>query len=223
MGTTTTANFLIYLTLELGQRGDIASYDDLWINAGYNWLTSRKDLYFPELEWKAATSVNTADGTQYIDTTSDMLYVQGVLDTTNTQWLEKIKPREYFKFTDRGTAAAEDKPTRWTHAAGGSNRGYIYLYPTPDDTYAVTRYARMLPTALTGSATTVIGTEWDDVVLKAAVWLARMRLNDFARAKDDKATLDEMIRGIKGLYDRENINMKEGVIPDPAWHNRNNA
>jgi hypothetical protein len=218
MGTYGCDDFITYLTLELGNLGNITAYDDLWVNAGYNWLTSRKDLYFPELEWKAAASVNTADGTAYIDTTSDVLYVQGVLDTTNGQWLEKIHPREYFKFTDRATAAAEDKPTRWTHVAGGSNRGYIYLYPTPDAIYAMTRYYRALPTALTGTATTVIGTEWDEVILKAAVWLARMRLNQFDRAKEDKATLDEMIKGIKGLYDRENIDMEEGVIPHPSWH-----
>jgi hypothetical protein len=147
MGTYTAANFITYLTLELGQRGDITAYDDLWINAGYNWLTSRKDLYFPELEWKAATSVNTVDGTAYIDTTSDVLYIQGVYDTTSNQWLEKIQPRKYFKYTDRSDTAQEGAPTQWTHVAGGSNRGYIYLHPTPDAVYAITRYYRALPTA----------------------------------------------------------------------------
>jgi hypothetical protein len=45
-----------------------------------------------------------------------------------------------------------------------------------------------------------------------------MRLNDYDRAKEDKATLDEMIRGIKGLYDRENLGIEEGVTPHPSWH-----
>lgn len=221
MGTYTHANFITYLTLSLGQRDDITAYDDLWINAAYYWLTSRKDLYFPELEWLPATSADTTDGTAYIDTTSSMLFVQGVYDSTSTHWLEKIRPHKYFAYPDRSDSSAEGEPTRWTHTAGGTNRGYIYLYPTPDDTYAIIRYYRGLPTALTGSNKTVIGTEWDEIILEKAIWFGKKRLREYAgnpqQQNIDNQLIEDMIDDIKGLYDRENIHMKEGVIMDPAY------
>jgi len=217
MGTLTCANFITYLTLELGNRSDITTYDDAWINAGYYWLTARRDLYFPELDYKS-TDKTTTDGTAYVDTASTMLYVQGVYDATNLRKLRKIKPRDYFKYPDRADTDLEGEPTEWTHVAGGTNRGYIYLHPTPDDEYTLNILHRALPSALTGTNATVIGTEWDEVVLRAAVWLGKMKLQYKAdEIEHEKATLERMINDLKGLYDAENLDIDDGVKPKYAY------
>jgi len=151
-----------------------------------------------------------------VDTTSDMLIIRTIFDISNSRKLKKIPPRQYWKYTDRADSDAYGEPTRWTHVGGGSNRGYLYLHPTPDDNYNLDIFYRALPDDLSGTETTVIGAEWDEIIVKAAVWLARLRLNEYDKAKEDKIIVRDMIRDLVGLYDQENLDINDQVIPHPA-------
>lgn len=222
MGTKTFTQFRDQLKLEIYQRDDLESptnYYSIWINQAYIALVTRKDLYFPELEKDA--SATTTDGTAYVESPAYTLFIRTVFDDDNTTKLNKISWLDYIKKTDRATSTAESKPHFWTRAGGGSTRGRIYLYPTPDDAYDLTIYHRARPARLSAaSSTTEIGEEWDEIILKMAVWQTLMRLKEYDKAKEEKEMVDSMIRDLRGVYDRENIDIHRVLQPHPGYLDR---
>jgi hypothetical protein len=222
LGNYTYTNFQNYLKLEIYQRTDLETPTDYyatWINQAYINLATRKDLYFPEME--KISLAQTADGTAYVEAPSDALFVRTVFDDTSTVKLKKISWLNYIKKTDRADTTAEDAPTKWTHAGGGTGRGRLYLYQTPDATYDLSIYYRAVPSRLSGGTNkTAIGQEWDEIILKLAVWQTLMRLKEYDKAKEEKEVVDEMIRDLRGIYDRENIDRDDILQPHQAYINR---
>ena len=222
MGEKTYAEFQDEIKLEIYQRTDLESSTDYyakWFNQAYVTLATRKDLYFPEME--KFTPAQTADGTAYVESPSDTLFIRTVFDDTSTVKLKKISWLQYIKKTDRATASAENNPNKWTRAGGGTGRGRIYLYPTPDAAYDLTIYYRATPARLSDSDdTTAIGEEWDEIILKMAVWQTLMRLKEYDKAEKEKDVVDEMIRDLRGIYDRENIDRDDILQPHQAYINR---
>lgn len=216
MGTYTLENFETYLTLELGQRGDISTLVDRWINTAYIDFCTRdkfwglripKKFKFPELD--SSQPDVTADGTAYISTPSDCLYVYTVHDDTNDKDLAGISWRSYLKKSGRATTTSENKPTKWVRS--GSR---IYLSPTPDAAYAVTTYYRKIPIVLATGAVTVIQSIWDEPILKLAVIQSLMRLKEYDKAKIEKAEWMEMMAAKLGIYENEPIDREEFFAPD---------
>lgn len=222
MGNYTYENFQSYLKLETYNRDDLESPTDyyaLWINQAYINLATRKDLYFPELEKFA--SATTADGVAYVEIPEKTLFVRTVFDDDNSTKLVRISWLNYIKKTDRDDSDAEGKPTKWVHSGGGTDRGRVYLYQTPDDAYDLTVYYRAVPDRLANDAdTTDIGEEWDEIILKLAVSQSLARLKEYDKAKEEKEIVDDMIKNLKGVYDRENIDRNDILKPHPGYLRR---
>jgi len=210
MGTEIFDSLKKLLKFELGERTDLSTHTDLgdmygkWINSAYLTLTTtdsikgvRGHLYFPELHTSDATQ-STSDGTAYIDVPTGTVYIEGVWDTTNDVGLENISWREYKSYTGRSDSNAENKPTEWVRRGS-----YIYLYPTPDATYACTVYYKKKPTVLTSSNATEIGAEWDEPILKLAVIFGLMKLKRYEEAAIEKKAWTEMMYGLVGMYNKE--------------------
>lgn len=211
------------LTTNLGERGDISSKADDWINTAYMTLVTqsrlygvnvRKRFYFPELE-TVSSSTDTTDGTAYISTPSDCLIVRAVWDSTNDNMLTKVSWRDYLSRTGRADSDAEGIPQDYCR-----NGSRIYLGPTPDDAYAMYVYHRKRVTLMSDDDdTTDIGTEWDEVIVKLATVQSLLRLKDYEAYKIEKAELISMIQGVIDIYEQEELDRRDIRKPDPAYNN----
>jgi len=211
MGSYQFSTFKAYLKLMMGQRKDVENVGstnmyEVWINAAYKDIATKKTLlgtragfYFPQLE-TVDDSQSTTDGTAYVDVPSDCLTVRQIYDATNDRELSYIPPQTYFGYTDRSDTSAEGQPTEWTR-----HGTKIYLHPTPDDSYTLHIYYKMIPSELSNPTdTTVLDDAWDEPILylaayKACVWLPG---KDEDAKKYKEAFLDQ-VAGLVGLYDSE--------------------
>ena len=222
-------NFAVFqsnLVLEFGNRTDLGSYTDGWINTAYTDFCSRTEFWglkfpqaftFPELD-VPATPVNTVAGTAYIAAPSDCLFIHSVWDGTNDRKLTRIPSvRKYVEKTGRATTASRGKPTEWIRFANDSGVSRIYLYPTPDAVYALTAYYRKRPALLTGTGTTEIGAEWDEPILKLAVIQSLMRLHDYEKAAIEKKEWLDMMAGKLGFYKKEEKDGSHQFSVDTAY------
>jgi len=222
LGVKTYTQYETELKLEIYNRDDLQSpvnYYQRWLNEAYLDIVSRKDLYFPILE--ELHEAQTTDGTQYVEAPSNTLFVRTVFDKTNTVKLRKVSWLKYISYPDRYDTTAEGSPNKWTHAGGGTGSGRIYLYPTPDDAYDLELPHRKKPPVLSGSSdVTLLGSEWDVIILKTAVWQTLTKLKEYEKAAQEKEVVDEMIRNLRGIYDRENIDRNDILQPHQAYLNR---
>ena len=218
MGDRTFSTFQDNLTFELGERSDISTYVDDWINTAYMTLTTksrfpelRLNYVFPELE--TDTTSDTTDGTAYISKPTDCLFVRTLWDSDSDTKLIKIAWHDYLEKPGRADTDAEGAPTKWcTH---GSN---IYLYPTPDDTYTMYIYYRKRVAALSNDAdTTAIGAEWDEVIQRLAKVQSLMRFGEYEYANQERTELTSMIKDIVGLYRQEELDRDDIRKPHPAY------
>ena len=217
MGNMTFTEFQAELLIHLGNRNNVETYKGEWINRAYLSLVSRKQIFgvpmnfrFPGVE--TSTSTNTVDGTAYIAAPTDALVVTHVHDATSDKKLTNISWDEYIKKTGRATAASEGAPTDWVRY--GAN---LYLHKTPDAVYAMTVYYRKRPTELTGSAVTVLGAEWDEVILLLAAIQSHIRVNDLQPIEIKKEEWKEMVLGMIGLHAFEQFDRKDVRSPSPAY------
>ncbi len=219
MGSYTYSNFRDYLDLRLGANDAWDSYRGVWVNAAYRQLATRdriggKILDIPELETTA--SATTVDGTAYVAIPTDALVVIGVFDETNDVRLSNMPLSDYRARTDRGVTTSEAKPEKWVRS--GSR---IYLYPTPDSAYTLTITYRKRPADLSGdSDVTVLGAEWDDVILELSHYIARLWANEPERAEYSRKLAEEMAQNIMGLYAHEEKDRTEKVRPDASWNDK---
>jgi len=199
----------------------MASGTDLygtWTNQAYRQLCSqdyilglKKRLYFPQL--MTSTTASTVDGTAYVSTPSGALYITEVFDTTNGKKLSHITWKQYIEYTDRTTAASEGDPAEWTRS--GSR---IYLHPTPDAAMTMTIYYKKLPTDLSGTLTTDIGAEWDDVIIELAAYKCFVWTHeDAAKVKQAKESFLEMAAGLADIYWNENKDREDAFGPSSAY------
>lgn len=225
MGAYSLTNFTAYLTHRLGARTDLATPTDhltRYVNMAYKRLATsdkmwevKQRFYFPELE--VITSVNTTDGNPYILTPSDCLVIRELFDTTNSVRLDWLSWPEYVGKTDRFDTTAEGTPSYW-HRRGTR----IYLYPTPGAVYSINVDYKKRVSSLDGATyvTTILGEEWDDVILEMATYIAWYELNQPDKAKEAKANAKEMIAERIGTYSAEEQARRERVQPDPTWNAR---
>lgn len=210
-------NFKSDLKFHLGNRTDVDSSLGGWINTAYRDLTTRNMLWgvkmpeqyvFPQLF--TSLSSNTSDGVAYVTAPTDTIYIISIDDTTSDRKLVNIPWREYLRQTGRAVADSESAPTKWVRF--GSN---IYLYPTPDATYALSVYYRKIPAVLSsGSDTTVIGAEWDEPILKLAVIQTFMRYAEYEKAEIEKREWIDMMASKVGMYYREESDRQTYMKPD---------
>ena len=193
----------------------------IWTNSAYRQLCTQdnilglpKKLYFPQLH--TSTTKTTTDGTAYVTAPTDLLYVEDIYDTTHNLSLDQISWEKYAEYTDRTTAASEGDPTEWTR------RGtYLYLHPTPQTTGdTLTIYYKKLVADLSGTATTDIGAEWDDVIIELATYKMYIWLSEFDKSKFAKDAFLEMAGGLAGIYGNERIASQVSIGPSLAYLNK---
>lgn len=195
-------------------------YIGIWYNQALKDLTTknrymglRKNFVFPTLETSIADT--TVDGQAYIVTPSDCLIVRHVYDTTNNVKLERINWYTYVSYTDRETATSEGKPNEWIRSAGN-----IYLHPTPDSAYDLDIFYKKTHPALTLTTdTTLLGDEWDDIVVQLAVIKGQMWMNDWDKVKLLKDAWMEDVSAMLGIYDQEEKDMHHNLTGDSSYNN----
>lgn len=213
MGVKTFSEMQDDLKFELGQRDDLDDYYDDWINAAYKTLTTsqklfkmKKKLYFPQLE--TSGSVNTVDGTAYIAVPATCLIIRDIWNSTEDQILRQIGAREYREKLGRADTDAEGAPTLWNRQ--GSN---IYLYPTPDDVYALTVYFKRRVTTLSSTSdVTLLGEEWDNMIVKLAVLQSLARLKEYGYLEAEQSLWAEEADALSGIY------YEEEKARNVVWH-----
>jgi hypothetical protein len=219
MGSYSFADLKNYLKLRFGNADSFDSYYGVWVNSAYTQLCTRdivgkRRIEIPELE--TITTAATVDGTAYVSVPTDCLVIKEIYDTTNNKHLDWIAWGAYIAKTDRATATAENKPDYWIRSGGR-----IYLYPTPDAAYTLSISYRKRPAALSGdSDVTILGQEWDDVILEMAHYIGRNWVGEMEKAEFSRKLADEMINNIMDIYNREEKARRESVRPDPSFHSR---
>jgi len=225
MGILKYTEFKAELKLQLGQRTDLDSlsgvdYIGQWVNRAYLTLTTKNKIagvsrrfYFPELE--TSTASTTTDGDSTINVPSDCMVIRHIWDSTNDKKLRNISFDKYLSYPGRADTTKENEPTQWVR-----NEDYIYLYPTPDDSYTLYIYYRKRPTVMSDdNDTTDIGAEWDEAILQLAVIQSLRRLKQYDQAKNEENAWEDLVRGIMEVYYQEELDSKEYVRIDPAYRN----
>ena len=229
MGVLTFAELKSYTKFQIGQRTDVESATDesadlygVWVNLAYKALCNQNRFHglrinytFPEL-MISNDGTNTTDGTEYVDTPATILGTpHEVFDETSNVHLHWRPWSWYVGKTDRDTAASENNPKYWINygagAAAGSKR--VYLYPTPDATYSIYIYFRKKAVTLTGTSVTLIGEEWDQVILQMAVCEGYKWLREWSNYDRELAIVQESIAGIIGHEQVSELARKESIQP----------
>uniref|UniRef100_A0A6M3KXW4 Uncharacterized protein n=1 Tax=viral metagenome TaxID=1070528 RepID=A0A6M3KXW4_9ZZZZ len=225
MGTINFGAMKEYAKFQLGNNTEFeavgssaTNFYGLWVNRAYNHLTTRdrffgvrRDFYFPQLE--TSSTANTVDGTAYVSVPTDCLIIREVYDTTNNRKLVNVPHSEYVGYTSRTDTTAEGQPTSWVRQGT-----YIYLYPTPDATYALRIYHRKIPVVLSvDGAVTEIGDEWDDIIVQLAVYYGKFWTGDYEGAKMAREDVNDRIASLISIYGKEKRAMSKYFHLDEAY------
>ena len=228
MGDWSFSQFKTYLKFQLGQRTDLEEATDdsedlygVWVNLAYRELTTTVKLlgqeynfFFPETE--VDTTETTTDGTNYVSTPADCLYVEDIFDETNIRWLEPIDHRKFVKYTDRADTNAEGDPTEWVRRGS-----YIYLHPTPGTTGDTLRiYYKDRVENLEDDDTTVIGAEWDEIILVLALLKGLRWTNEYEALGTEAKSLAALIDSQSTLYKREELGRDNILRPSQLYLQR---
>jgi len=233
MGVLTFAELKAYTKFQLGQRTDVESGTEesidlygLWVNLAYKSLCNQNRFHglrinyvFPELLTNNG-GTDTTDGVAYVDTPADILGTpHEVFDETSDVHLHWKPWSWYMKRTDRDTAASENNPKHWTIYGAGTSAGAkrMYLYSTPDDTYSIYIYYRKRATTLTGSSVTLIGEEWDQIILQMAVCEGYKWLREWSNYDKEVAIVQESIAGIIGHEVISEVARNESIKPSSSY------
>ena len=222
MGTLNYGDMKTRAQFQLGgpSRTELSDYVGIWVNVALKDLTTknrymglRKNFVFPQLE--TSVSSTTVDGQPYVTTPTDCVIVRHVFDTTNTFKLERINWYTYISYPDRETAASEGKPTEWVRS--GAN---IYLHATPDDGYDLDIFYKKKHPSLTATAdVTLLGSEWDDLIVQLAVMKGQMWMGNWDAYKMVKEAWLEDVSAMLGIYDQEEKDMHPQIKGDTAYNN----
>jgi len=225
-GDKTFAEMVDEVELAFGQRTDIATIAGEIVNDAYLRITcsneifgQRTNSYFPSLEMRSS-GLNTSDGQAHITVPTDCLFIRHVWDSTNDVKLTKISLADYIQRTGRATASAEGKPQQWVRRSSeATGYDYVFLYPTPDAAYTIYIYYRARPAKLTGTSKTVIGMEWDEAIVTLACAITAQRLKDYEAVKMYKDEFSDIVTGLVGLYDNEDLDKMDYRKVDDTYIN----
>jgi hypothetical protein len=189
----------------------------IWVNNAYKQICSSeylmgitKKMIIPDLEY--STTETTTAGAAYIDIPTDSLLIRKVMDSTNGSKLSWIPFRKYIAYTDRADSGSRGTPTEWAHMTRK-----IFLHPTPDAVITEEIFYKKLPGDLTGSNTTIIGSEWDEPITLLAAIKGMTALGDYVNLKPLKEEFIEIATGIIHSYYMEGFDRNESFRPDPAY------
>lgn len=223
----TFTEFLSDLKVQFGNRTDLETPTNLygvWINLAYKeivtrhrWWERKVNFKFPQLETdtykeRLMSASKTTAGIEYIPVPANALVIRNVWNETNDRMLDKIASwKEYVDCMGRANPNARGKPTEWIR-----NGIYIYLYLTPDATYPLRIYYRKIPPDLIlGSDVTLIGEEWDEIILLGAKirgksWLGNADKKELQGLKDEWR---KQVDGLIGIYLQEQRDIEAKAEP----------
>jgi hypothetical protein len=225
MGALSCSTLKEFVKFRMGNRGDLSAAGDssldyylIWVNSAYRQLCTQdrifglpKKLKFPQLH--TSTTKTTTDGTAYVTEPTSCLYITEVYDTTNNVKLDRISWKEYIGYTDRTDTSAEGDPTEWVHQLSR-----IYLHSTPATTGdTLTIYYKKLVSDLSGTLTTDIGAEWDDVIVELATYKAHTWLGEYDKAKFCREAFIEMAGGLADLSFKDELDSDYSIGPSAAY------
>lgn len=220
-------DFAKYLKFQLGQRTDLSAAGDdtenlynVWVNLAYRELTKSRKLLnkeynfrFPQIE--TVSDKDTTDGTNYVAVPTGCIYIEDIYDEDSDRWLEPMRHREFIQYTDRSDTNAESKPTEWVRR--GTN---VYLHPTPDATYTLNIYYIPLVANLTGTGVTLIGAEWDEVILQLALIKALRWTKEYEAMGAEAKALGTLLDQLVGVYKKEELGRDDFIRPSIVYTNR---
>ena len=233
MGVLTFEELTSYTKFQIGGRRDVESATDesanlhgVWVNFAYKALCNQNRFHglrinytFPELMIDN-TGTNTTAGTTYVDTPATILGTpHEVFDETSNVHLKWRPWSWYVDKTDRDTEASRGNPKYWTIYGAGATAGTkrMYLYSTPDNTYSIYIYFRKKALTLTGTSVTLIGEEWDQIILQMAVCEGYKWLREWSNYDKELAIVQEAIAGIIGHEQVSELARKETIQPSSAY------
>jgi len=231
MGDVSFGDATAYIKFRLGNRDDLENYNSenlykKWFNLSYKQLTTQKTFYglridydFPELKTNNS-GVNATDGVAYIDTPADCLHIYEVFDETSNKRLKWRPWSWYIKQADRDTATAEAAPTYWIVYGAGGDAGdkRVYLYKTPNTTYSIYIYYRKRVADLSATTdVTLIGAEWDEVIMESAVAMGYKWLREWTNFDKAKTDIKDLIAGVIGIPGLEELARDERIQPEPLY------
>jgi len=192
-------------------------YHGVLVNQAYKQLTSAhrlpilgKSFVFPQLH--VSTTDVTVAGNGYIAVPDFTLRVRHVYDATSKNKLDWMPLSWYVSQTDRADSTSRGAPAKWNR---DGNR--IYLHPTPDAVYSLeVWYRRVVENLDTGQAT-LIGAEWDDAIIALAAYKGHLWMGDYEKVKADKDEYIDIVTGLIGVYNKEEMDRNEHILPDPDY------
>ena len=223
MGNWSYTNFQAYLKTRLGNRDDVESpvnYLGIWTNSAYLDLTTKNRFWglkrnfdFPQLRAVDSTK-STSDGVAYVAAPTDTLIIYQVRDTTSDSRLRRISFEEYTNKSGTADTDAEGVPTLWTRFGT-----YVYVYLTPDATYALNIFYRKIPAVLSGVGdTTAIDASWDSTILELATIKGYTWLQQYDKAEMARKQLLADLADKMGIYDKEDNSRRDIMTPDPNYY-----
>jgi len=218
----TASDFVSEIRIAVGETDEVFTDVQLlrYVNRAYLQLCT-KYWMLPELD-TSETITTSASTAEYELSSTDVLRVIEVKDTTNGQRLRPATRYQYDNWTQTSTVTT-GAPVYWIPTGVGSNnRLQLTLWPTPAGTYSVVvRYAKK-PAELvtTPSATSaIIGEGWDEVLVNYAKAFALRDVGDFQKAQ----VYTQQALGVEGairdtyFYGQEDP-IRVGSIA--GWHGR---
>jgi len=180
----TGADFISYIRNDLGGVDSTLITDARilrWANQAYT-LDVAAVLPFPELE--SSATITTESGTaEYTFATSAILRILSVTDKTNYFDLTSYEiDREYYEHLTQGNPGSGN-PVHWFISGISTTYRQITFEPTPDGRYSIVVAYKLQPTYLTSGTSTILTTEWDDVIECFAVARGFLTLGDMEKAR----------------------------------------
>jgi hypothetical protein len=130
--------------------------------------------------------------------------------------LKWITPEDYYRRVGRANTSSEGYPREYTRL--GSK---IYFYPTPGGTYTEVCYYKKKPSVLSADDdVTVLGSEWDQPIIKLAGIIAMYKLKEYDFATIEKQAFEEDIMGLVNVYAQEQRQMDKYLQPDMQYLGR---
>lgn len=181
------------VTARLGNRTNISSRANIWINDAYFELLMHPRFNFFEIE--KAAQANTAVNIRSYDLPTDLWHILDIRDDTNNR---KLRRRHWESFDRRSHTLGQPQ----LYARFGQT---IELDPTPSSVVTLIIRYKFRPTDLVTGNSPITGREWDEVLTVLSVIKGFEALEEPEKAAIQRQLLEQL------LSIREDVPMLESM------------
>lgn len=147
------------VTARLGNRTDIASRVDRWINYAWFELLLNPRFAFFELDVVLDPFTVTVPGTATYIVPTDLWFILDLTDTTNSRKIDRVS----FQMIDNQFPTS-GQPVRYYRFSNT-----LTFDPVPDLAYDIKLRYRKRPNDLGTASNLLIGTEWEELIVSLSV------------------------------------------------------